>query len=291
MSLPVDIRATRVPRPSGAVVAGLAALAVAAAGGWWLGGVSRTEAPAVAPASVAVVGDLRLTLDPEWATADAAPRVAGAQAFAPAPGLSARALLVSGSPVDATLVPAALRAELPENLPAPRKTELGALPAWSYGPVHAGGRVIEVTVAPTTGGVLAVACAAPPASWNAALDCEAGVRSITSAGSEALTPSTDLAFRQAAGPVLRELDGRRVAGRRALGERLSAATALAKAHRAAAAELEPFVAPGAPADAIAALREAARGYDTLASDPPRRRFIAARVTIARADAALAAALR
>ena len=291
MSLPVDIRAARLPRPSGALVAGLAALAVAGAGGWWLGGTSRPAAPVVVPASVAVVGDLRLELDPDWAAADAAPRVAGAQAFAPAPGLAARALLVSGPPADASLVPAALRSELPENLPAPRKAELGTLAAWSYGPVRAGGRVLEVTVAPTTGGMLAVACAAPPASWNAALGCEAGVRAITSAGSEALAPAADLAFRQAAGPVLRTLDGERVAGRRALATRLSAAAALADAHRAAAAELEPFVVPGPPADVVAALRDAARGYDALASDPPRARFIAARRAIARADAALAAALR
>ena len=131
MSLPVDIRAARLPRPSGALVAGLAALAVAGAGGWWLGGSSRSAAPVVVPASVAVVGDLRLELDPDWAAADAAPRVAGAQAFAPAPRLAARALLVSGPPADTTLVPAALRSELPENLPAPRKAELGTLAAWS----------------------------------------------------------------------------------------------------------------------------------------------------------------
>ena len=141
--------------------------------------------------------------------------------------------------------------------------------------------MLEVTVAPTTGGMLAVACAAPPASWNAALGCEAGVRAITSAGSEALAPAADLAFRQAAGPVLRMLDGERVAGRRALATRLSAAAALADAHRAAAAELEPFVVPGPPADVVAALRDAARGYDALRRrSAAAARFIAARRAIA-----------
>ena len=290
MSLPIDIRAAR-RRPSGALVAGLAALAVAGAGGWWLGGLSHAPAPAAAPDTVAAVGDLRLALDPHWVPAAPERHVAGARAYEPAPGLPARALLVSGPPADPSLVPAALRSTLPDRLPAPRETTLGALPAWTYGPVRTGRRLLEVTVAPTTGGVLAVACSAPPASWNVALGCAEGVRAVSSADADALAPAADLAYRQASGPALRTLDRERVAGRRAIARRPAAAAALADAHRTAAADLEPFVTAGPPADAVAALRDAARGYATLAAGPGRTRFIAARRAVARADAALAAALR
>jgi hypothetical protein len=128
MSLLDDIRVTQ-RRPSGAVVGGIAALALAAAGGWWLGAASHSPAPALERDSVAAVGDLRLELEAGWIRAEAAPgpRVEGGQAYAPMPGLSARALLVTGPAADASLVPAALRTELPERLPAPRRATLADL--------------------------------------------------------------------------------------------------------------------------------------------------------------------
>jgi len=301
VSLLEDIRVAP-RRPSGAIVAGVAALALAVAGGWWLGGASHSPAPVVAPDTVAAVGDLRLELEAGWVAAEAAPgpRVDGGQAYAPVPGLSARALLVSGPAADASLVPAALRAELPERLPAPRRASLAGLTAWSYGPFRAKRRVVEVTVVPTTSGVLALTCSAPPASWSVALDCADGVHAITSAKAQALAPTADLGFRQGAGPALATLDDRRVAGRRRLahsrrpGARAAAATALATSHRTAADDLAPLAAPGASADVVAALRGAARGYDALAAAARRKhrqRFIAARAAVARSDAALAGALR
>jgi hypothetical protein len=112
---------------------------------------------------------------------------------------------VTGPAADASLVPAALRAELP----APRRATLADLEAWGYGPFRAKDRVVEVTVAPTTSGVLAVTCSAPPASWSAALDCADGVHAITSVKAQALAPAADLAFRQSADPILGALDDRR----------------------------------------------------------------------------------
>jgi hypothetical protein len=276
-------------RPSGAAVAGMVALAVAAAGGWWLGGASRAPVPQVAADTIAAVGGMRLELEADWVAADAAPVVAGAQAFAPAPGLSARALLVHGEAVDATLVPAALRAQLPETLPAPRRATLGGLAAWSYGPMRDKRRVIEVTVAPTTGGMLAVACSAPAAGWSAALDCADGVHAVSSADAKTLAPAPDLAFRLNAGPVLETLDEKRVAGRAKVAwRRPSAARGLAAAHREAATALAAF----GGAEVVAALRDAARSYDALASaGRDRDRFLAARAVVARDDAALVAALR
>ena len=149
-----------------------------------------------------------------------------------------------------------------------------------------------MTIAPTTAGLLALACSTPAQSWSASLDCANGVHAV--AGAEALAPTPDLGFRQAAGPALSALDEERVGGRERLSARRPAvATALARAHREAAAALSPFATGGAPADAVGALREAARGYDALATAARRRdrsRFVAARAQVSSSDAALAAAL-
>jgi hypothetical protein len=59
-------------------------------------------------------------------------------------------------------------------------------------------------------------------------------------------------------------------------------------------ELAPLAAPGESGSVVAALRDAARGYDALARTArrnDRQRFIAARAAVARSDAALAGALR
>ena len=282
-------------RPPAVLVAGGCALALAAAGGWWLGGASRSPAPAVAPNSVAALGEVRFELEAGWAPAAS---VDGVKAFAPVPGLPARALLASGPAVDTSLIPATLRAQLPDRLPAPHKATLGGLAAWSYGPLRDRGRLVEVTVVPTMGEMLAVACVAPPSAWSGALGCADGVHAVAT-DDRALTPAPDLAFRQAAGPVLETLDEARVAGRARLdGARRTAAASLVRAHSEAATALAPFAISGAPADAVSALRDAARGYDALAAAPDSRfvtrreraRFLAARRQVARGDAALAAAL-
>jgi hypothetical protein len=283
-------------RPSGAMVAGATALVLAAAGGWWLGGASREDIAAPSRDAVVAVGDLRVAVDSMWVAADSVPGlvVDGAEILAPAPGLAERALLVTGAPSDASLIPSALRSELPADLPRARRAALAGLPAWTYGPLHDGGRTLEVTVAPTTAGVLALACSAPTSAWSAWLDCGDGVKALAAGEAKALEPAADLGFRQAAGPVLERLDAARVKGRvRLTARRPAVATALARAHREAATALAPYAAAGAPADAVAAMRDAARGYDALATAARRRartRFIAARGRVSAGDAALSAAL-
>ncbi len=294
MSVLID--SVRRSHPWSLIAAAGAALVVTAAIGWGLGGAARPAPPAVAANVVAAVGDLRIELENGWAPADAAPAVAGAQAYAPVPGVDARALLVHGPAVDASLLPAALRDVLPAALPEPRRARLAGLRAWSYGPLRAEGRILQVTVVPTTGGTFAVACSAQPAGWDAAAGCTGGVYAISSQGARTLVPAPALAFRQQAGPALGALDGRRVALRARLADtrRPAAATALADVHRSTAATLAPFAAPGASEQVVAALRDAARGYDALASATrrdARRPFIRARAAVARADVALAAALR
>ena len=289
-------------RPSAAILGGAVVLAFAAAGGWLLGDLSRAPTPVVAADSVAAVGDLQLELEAGWVPAEAAPgpRVEGGQAFAPIPGLSARALFVTGKPVDASLVPAALRAELPKTLPTPSKAALGGLAAWTFGPIRDRDRMIEVTVVPTTAGTLALACSAPTASWSAALDCADGVHAIDSAKARALEPTAQLGFRQASGPVLATLDERRVAARRRLATvkrptaRAATARALAAEHRTAAAALAPFAPAGEPAAVVTALRSTARSYTAFAVAARRNkrpRFVTARRAVTASEAALVAALR
>jgi len=292
----VLIATVRRSHPWGLVLVCCTGLALTAAVGWGLGVAARPAPPAVAANVVAAVGDLRIELENGWTPADAAPAVSGAQAYAPVPGVNARALLVHGPAVDASLVPGALRSALPAALPEPRRARLAGLRAWTYGPLRAEGRTLQVTVVPTTAGSFAVACSAPPAGWDTAASCTDGVYAISSQAARTLAPAPALAFRLHAGPALAALEGRRVALRARLADtrRPAAATALADVHRRTADSLAVFAVAGASSQVVGALRDAARGYDALAvaeRQDARRPFIRARVAVARADGALAAALR
>ena len=293
--LPVDTGGARFAGPSRALLAGVAALAVACVAGWWLGGLTAAPERVDAAHPVVAVGDMQLELPAAWAPARPA---SGADApdaltFALAPGLPGQVTIVSGAPADASLIPAALRTQLPEQLPPPRRTRLAGLPAWTYGPIRDDKRVIQVTLTPTTAGVLAVSCSASPEIWSAALGCETGVDSIASSAGAALTPAPDLAFRQRIPAAVRTLDGKRVAGRAALarGRRVAASQSLARAHRATAAALAPFAAPGTTAETVAALHRVGAAYDALAKASGRARYIRARAGVVRAEAALAGALK
>jgi hypothetical protein len=281
--------------------AGVLALAVAAAAGWWLGGAFRSPQPVSVADSTAGVESFQLRLSPDWTPAPAAPgpEVKGGRSFAPTAGLPARALLVIGPAADPSLVPAALRAELPERLDAPRRTKVAGLAAWTYPPVRDDKRVLQVTVVPTTRGVLAVACSAPPSTWSVALGCASGIRQAVPADGRALVPSADLAFRLRATDVLRELDVERVRGRKALvaakrpAARTAASARLAGLHGDAASALAPFAVAGATGGTVAALRGAARSYGALAraaGSESRPRFVRARAAVRRADGALARAV-
>jgi hypothetical protein len=290
----VDTATPRRPGPSRAVLAGVVAVVAAVSAGWLLGGVSRPHDAIDVPTSVVPVGQVRVEVAADWTPATPAPGpdAEGAQAFAPAAGLTARALLVSGPPADPSLIPAALRETLPDPLPPARKTKLAERAAWTYGPVRGEERVLQVTVVPTTVGVLAVVCSSPPETWSVALGCASGVRGLAPVGGRALEPSPELAFRQRAGRVLRSLDGERVAGREALagGSRTRAARRLAAAHSEAAAALERTAVRGVTGETVVALRGAARAYAAFGRAESRRGFIRTRGAVRRAEEALAAAL-
>jgi hypothetical protein len=290
----VDTATPRRPGPSRALLAGLVAVVAAVAAGWWLGGVSRTPETLDVPTSIVPVGQVRVEVAADWAPATAAPGpdAEGGQAFAPAAGLTARALLVAGPAADPSLVPPALRAELPDPLPPARRTKLAGVAAWTYGPVRSEERVLQVTVVPTTVGVLAVVCSSPPETWSVALGCASGVRKLAPVGGQTLAPSPELAFRQRASGVLRTLDRDRVAGREALAgpRRPAAARRLAEAHSAAAATLAGMAVKGVTGDSVVALRDASRAYQAFGRAESRRGFIRTRAAVRRAEGALAGAL-
>jgi hypothetical protein len=279
----------RARRPRSSLPAAAALLAAAAVAGWWLGGVTRAPEPAATRTAGVTVGGARLVVAPGWS----AVRAGTTATFAPVPGLAARALVAFGPAVDASLVPAALRGDLPDRLPAPRRATLAGRPAWAYGPMTDGERIVEVTVAPTTGDVLAVACSAPREAWSGAAGCAGDVRAAATTGEQAVAPAADLAFRGPAVAVLAALDRSRATGRRQLARHPAASARLARAHRVAATALAPFAADGGPAAAVAALRATAAAYARLGDarrDRDRARYAAARAGVVHGEAALSRAL-
>ena len=271
------------------------------AGGWWLGGVGdarRTAAAAPQPIvvrSAACSSRCHRRLD-----AGARPRPASEARRSwppsrPPPACRCARCLIAGLPADASLVPAALRSQLPAELPAAAPHE--ARRAGRRGPTarsddgeardrgHASPRPRR-------------ACSPwrarrRPATWNAAIGCEAGVRSIGAAGDNALAPAPDLAFRQLRARRAPPLDGKRVAGRAALARgrrpRSRGASPRRTARRPQRSPRSPL--PASTTDAVAALRRTAAGYDALARAAGRARFIAARKAVVRAEAGLAGALK
>ena len=153
---------------AGALVAALLAAALT----WMVLSSGLGGAPPHATSGRAVtVGSAAVTVPAGWALerrADALPGLgAPAEVLAPAPGLSAHAVIVM-SPDG---LPAPLR-ELLGDLGRGRSETLAGLPAIRYAPRPVGGgRVADLTVAETTSGTLAVACIAREESWTGAAGC------------------------------------------------------------------------------------------------------------------------
>jgi hypothetical protein len=290
----VDTATPRRPGPSRALLAGFVAVVAAVGAGWWLGGVSRSPEPFDVDTAIVPVGNIRVEVASDWTPATPAPGpdAEGGRAFAPAAGLPARALLVSGPAAEPSLIPAALRDAMPDTLPAARRTKLAGVAAWTYGPVRSEERVMQVTVVPTTVGVLAVVCSSPPETWSVALGCASGVRGLSPVGGRTLEPSAEVAFRSRAGEVLRSLDRVRVSGREALasGPRRAAARRLAAAHGEAAAGLERTAVRGVTGETVVALRGAAQAYAAFGLAESRRGFMRRRAAVQRAEDRLAGTL-
>ena len=206
--------------------AGLAVVALGAVAFAVLAGVAarRVTAPddEPKPATVRIVqvGDARLAVPADWAPARSgstgldAPRMV---VLDPSPGLKARVVAVFGPADDASLVPAALRAQLRSPPARPRTTSLGGRPAWAYPALATrdSGVELNVTVLPTTAGVLTLACTSPADEFTAS-DCGAEVRAVSVRGGATLRPSPVIALAARLPAVLAELDRERAEGRAAL---------------------------------------------------------------------------
>jgi hypothetical protein len=284
----------------------LAAIAVAGAAGWLGGGLLQSRS-APAPVTVdrlAAVGPLQLAVDSGLEPVSATAELAGTglrdlTVFAPVAGLPGRIWIGRGEADDATLVPAAVRARLVGDLPPHADVSLAGRPAWSYGSLSLrDGGLLELTVQPTSAGVLIVGCQAELAVWSTVSGCVRRVQIVSGAATAA--PAADLVFQQRLGPVLDRLNARRAAGAKALarartaaGQRRSALT-LARAHTQAARALAPSAGqPGAPKAVVARLRNIAAAYGALAGAAQRAsrvRYARARARAARAEKALQVAL-
>ena len=154
-----------------------AALALAITGGLWAGH-ALTSTSAAPETHVVRAGPATLEVPDGWRTVSVT--------FGPA--------------ADRTLVPAPLRALVGEG---PRPATLAGHAAWRYDAP----RRREITVLPTSDGVLAVACRG---------ECAESIAAVSLPGAEILVASEDLALQLKLPETLQSLDRARVDGRTAL---------------------------------------------------------------------------
>ena len=288
-----------------AFVVGTVLFAIVAGLAGWIGRSAVAPAPTApaAPPRAVALGSVSLSVPGTWAPVRG--KVAGlpglgpdTAVFAPVPGLTARAVLTLAPFDDETLVPAALR---PLTGPGgPARSALAGMRAWTYPPQGAaGGRLAQVTVAPTTAGSIAVVCTAPAGAWSGAAGCGDALTSANLHGATPLVPSATLAFRRLLVPVIERLGARRAE----LRARLRAATTrrgqarfaarLDRAHAGAAAALAPRAASGATHEVIVTLTRTARSYRRLsvaAANGWPVRYRRARAAVRRHDRALSRAV-
>jgi len=305
MSAPANRVPTLAPPRLGARhFAALIGLVVAAlAAGFALRAGTREEAPAPPPAPRVVdAGPVALSVPAAWTPeridlAGIPGFARPAAAFTPLPGLRAHAVIGLAPIDDRSLVAAPLRAIDGAPLGRPRRTSLAGLPAWSYPerPIS-GGRVLQVTVAPTTAGVVTVACVAESASWPGAGGCAGDVTGASLAGASPLEPERELAFRTVLPGIMDRLVERRGALRSRLRgaetrrEQARFASRLDRAHVRALVTLAPWTArTGATRRIERALRSGARSYRRLAAAARGgwpKRYRQARRAVRGSDAAL-----
>jgi hypothetical protein len=278
---------------------------LAAAFGVGAGTLLRYDsAPVATIPQVASSGPIRLELDGGWmavrplAALDAS-GLRDLMAFEPLPRLPGLAWIARAPADSRSLIPAGVRARISGTLPEPEGTTLAGARAWRYAalPLRAG-RMLELTVQPTSAGVLVVGCEAPWAWWPTVTGCAGGVLSV--AGVRTQPPSADIALRERLPAVIARLNAARAKGGQALtsartarGQR-RAARALAAAHAAAAAKLVPLAAAdGAGVAVVVRLKAGAAAYRGLAAAAGRKapkRYAAARAKVRKTGAALRKAL-
>ena len=166
---PPAVAGRRRAKAAGALVAALLSAALA----WTvLSSLGGAASPRTASERTVTLGPASVSVPAGWEGERRAdvrlPELgAAAEVLAPAPGLSAHAVVVLSSEGP----PAPLRVLL-GDLGRGRSETLAGLPATRYAPRPVGGgRVADVTVAETTSGTLTVACIAREDSWTGAAGC------------------------------------------------------------------------------------------------------------------------
>jgi hypothetical protein len=281
----------------------LIALALAVVAGVALGRIVGPRGGTTPAATRDVdVGAARLVVPGDWRTARL--RSAGIPGLDPATtavlspysGAPARAIVMMAPIDDPSLLPHALRAAAAGVVPQHGTTRLAGRPAWLYSDLLSapGDRTMDITVMPTSAGVLAVACVAPITWSSAGGDCASMVQAVGVRGAGTLAPSADLALRVRLQRALTTLDAVRVRARAGLGRaatpaaQASWARELASANGAAAASLRP-VAGAAGKPLLRRLSDTAHAYSRLAlaaTAGARNAFSSARHAVDRAEARL-----
>ena len=260
-----------------AVALGFALVAAILAGMWAGRHAAPAESPIPAQVRQLIAGPGRLTVPRAWLPA----RLGAAGLPGLTPSKSAAVSLPTGVPAWAvatvapsdhpSLVPLVLRRLLQGPLPPPRETRLGDRVAWLYaGLTTRGGRALELTVQPTTAGVLSVACISQGAAPPARALCGGAVTSASIGEATTLAPGPSVALALGLAPRLEALDHTRVTMRAKLGRAESAeaqgrlAQRLADAHIGAAEALAPLAATaGVPL--VDSLRTVGDAYARLAT--------------------------
>jgi hypothetical protein len=245
-----------------AVPAGIVVAAIVAPGGQ----------PTEPARRVVHAGPALLTVPPEWDRAAPFPGLEPDRTavLSPWPGLPARVVVTFGPADDGSLLPADLRAVVDGPLLRPRKATLAGRPAVTYSAVRAHDLLLDVTVLPSTAGMLAVACAAPADSGQNPSECSSSITSISVPGATALAPSPAIPLASRLPAAIERLDRATVAGRAALRDartpaaQARAADRLADRHVAAADSLRSAFG-GASRPVAAALDRSARGYEALSA--------------------------
>jgi hypothetical protein len=203
------------------------------------------------------------------------------------------AVVTFGTADERSLIPRALGELVEPPRSPPRVTSLAGRPAWVYHGLNARrwSLVMDVTVLPTTEGMLALACASPRDAGPA---CAPSVTSVSLRGAAALEPSPSVALAAQLPAMLAPLDQARVDGRAALSRARTreaqaiAVDRLADEHQAAADRLRTEFGTAARA-VIAGLEGSGRAYaalGTAASDGSAARFRAAGREVRVAEAGL-----
>lgn len=262
----------------GFLIALLAAVAVAAAGGALLGGMNTRSRSGFSDSASA--GNIELSFPSSWRRVPAARAIAGlpltnALALAPRRAASDQPLLAGElTPSGPKLLPASLldRLVVPTE---PSSVSLGHIAAYRY--VNLSGRELSVPLtiyaAPTTAGIVAIACASKTSSIAHECDQVASTLRLSAASAFPLGPSQTYAdaLSQTFASLQRSITGAatRLAGARNAAAQSTSAAELARAFATAGTSVGRV--PASPAIALTnarlaqALTSVANAYSALAS--------------------------